>query len=280
LSDPRLTPARDDLAAAQLQGTIKAPRYVEGAVHQVRVGATPLREAPTHSSRLETQLLRGELFTIYDTVGGWAWGQAVQDNYVGYAELAAFSTAIIPPTHRVGVLRTLIFPAPDIKSSPPSFLSLNAKVTVEAVTGRFAKLAGGGYAIQAHLAALDAKVSDWVASAELFLHTPYLWGGKDSFGIDCSGLVQAALETGGVFALRDSDMQEASLGEEIPLSSDLSGLRRGDLVFWRGHVGIMASASELLHASGFHMMVSTEKLADAATRILPSDGPITSLRRV
>jgi len=277
VTDPRLTPARDDVAAAQLEGQVEAARYVQGVAHQVGVGATALREAPTHSSRLETQLLRGELFTIYDSVGGWAWGQAERDGYVGYAETGAFSAEIVPVTHRVSVLRTLVFPAPDIKSSPPYFLSLNAKVAVESVDGRFAKLAGGGFAIAAHLTPAAAITSDWATAAELFLHTPYLWGGKDSFGLDCSGLVQTALETGGIPAPRDSDLQEAALGRA--LSPD-SQLQRGDLVFWNGHVGIMRNETELLHASGFHMMVEIEPLADAIARITPTDGPVTSMRRL
>lgn len=279
MTDPRLTPARDDVAAAQLEGQVKAARYVQGVAHQVRVGATALREAPTHSSRLETQLMRGELFTIYDSVGGWAWGQRARDGYVGYAETGAFSAEIVPVTHRVAVLRTLVFPAPDIKSSPPFFLSLNAKVAVESVDGRFARLADGGFAIAAHLTPVDAVASDWVTAAELFLHTPYLWGGKDSLGLDCSGLVQTALETGGISAPRDSDMQEAALGRPLP-RGDFSRLQRGDLVFWNGHVGIMLSETELLHASGFHMMVEIEPLADAVARITPTDGPVTSIRRL
>jgi len=278
VSDPRLTPARADVAALSLKGTVAAARYAEGVTQQVWVGASALREAPTHASRLETQVLQGELFTVYDQAGGWCWGQAARDAYVGYVEAGDLTTQIIAPTHRVRVLRTLIFPAPDIKSSPPQFVSCNAKLAVESLSDRFAKLVGGGYAIAAHLAPLDEVRSDWVATAELFLRTPYLWGGKDSFGIDCSGLVQTALEAGGVSTPRDSDLQEAALGRALP--HDISKLQRGDLVFWPGHVGIMRSASDLLHASGFHMMVEAEPLAEAAARIARSDGPISSLKRL
>ena len=275
MSDKRLLPARADVAAAHLKGLVKAERYADGVAHQVRVGATSVREAPTHSSRLETQLLRGERFNVFDEANGWAWGQIVHDDYVGYVEAADLTQQIVSPTYRVSVLRTLVFPRADIKSSPPEFLSLNAKVAVESGEGRFAKLADGGYAIAAHLVPIDAKRDDWVSAAELLLNTPYLWGGRDSFGIDCSGLVQVALETAGVQALRDSDMQEAQLGLAVA-----EPYRRGDLVFWDGHVGIMLDADRLLHASGFHMCVVIEPLAEAVTRITPTDGPVRAVKRL
>ena len=278
MTDPRLTPAREDVAAAHLKGQVKAARYAGGVAHQGRVGASALRELPTHSSRLETQLLMGEVFTVYDQAAGWAWGQCERAGYVGYLDANDLEAPPRAPTHRVSVLRTLVFPAPDIKSAPPVFLSLNSKLCIERIEGRFAKIANGGYAIADHLAPIDAATKDWVATAELFLNTPYLWGGKDSFGLDCSGLVQAALETGGLLAPRDSDMQEAALGK--PLALELSSLRRGDLVFWAGHVGIMRDARQLLHASGHHMMVAIEPLAEAAARIALTDGGISAVKRL
>jgi cell wall-associated NlpC family hydrolase len=266
MNDPRLTPARSDVAAARLEGKVDAARFVEPRPRQVRVGASVLREAPSFVARLETQLLYGEVFDVYaDDEDGWVWGQARLDNYVGYARADSFDAEIHAPTHRVAMLRTLVFPEPDKKSQPPSPLSLNAKISVQApLENGFAPLSRGGWVYAAHLAPIDHVVRDWVASAELFVGQPYLWGGKDSSAVDCSGLVQSALETAGVKAPRDADMQEAVVGAEIARDSRL---QRGDLVFWPGHVGLMHSPTHLLHANAFHMQTVIEPLADAVARI-------------
>lgn len=265
MNDPRLTPARSDVAAAKLKGTIDAERFVEGVPHQVKVGASVLREAPSFVARLETQLLYGEIFDIYDQdEDGWVWGQAHLDGYVGYARAESFAADIHIPTHRVSVLRTLVFPEPDKKSQPPSPLSVNAKLTMTAMENGFAQLSRGGWVYAAHIAPIDAHVEDWVASAERFVGLPYLWGGKDSSAADCSGVVQTALETGGIVAPRDADMQETAVGQPIALDAPL---RRGDLVFWPGHVGLMRSSTELLHANAFHMQTVIEPLKDTVARI-------------
>jgi len=264
MTDRRLTPARSDVAAAKLKGKVDAARFVEAVPHQMRVGASVLREAPSFVARLETQLLYGEVFDVYDRDDdGWVWGQAQLDGYVGYARADSFAEDIETPTHRVAVLRTLVFPEPDKKSQPPSPLSLNAKLTIRSFENGFAEMSRGGWVYAAHLTPIDARVDDWVASAERFVGLPYLWGGKDSSAVDCSGLVQSALETGGVIALRDADMQEKTVGESIPLDS---ALQRGDLIFWPGHVGIMRSAHELLHANAFHMQTVIEPLSEAIAR--------------
>lgn len=275
MNDPRLTPARGDVAAMKLKSQVSAARFVEGVAHQVRVGASVLREAPSFVSRLETQLLHGEVFDVYDEADGWAWGQARLDGYVGYARIDCLDAREFhEPTHRVAMLRTLVFPEPDAKSQPPSPLSLNAKIAVGgSLQNGFAELTRGGWVHARHVAPIDAKVSDWVASAERFLGLPYLWGGKDSGGVDCSGLVQSALETAGIAAPRDADMQEAAVGRELPANSALA---RGDLVFWPGHVGAMRSATELLHANAYHMQTAIEPLAEAIARI----GVPRTLRRI
>lgn len=264
MTDPRLTPARSDVAAAKLKGKVEAARFVEPQPRQVRVGASVLREAPSFVARLETQLLYGEVFDVYDEdTEGWVWGQARLDGYVGYARADSFADDIETPTHRVAVLRTLVFPEPDKKSQPPSPLSLNAKLKIVVMENGFAGISRGGWVYAAHLAPIDTKVEDWVASAERFVGLPYLWGGKDSSALDCSGLVQTALESGGIAAPRDADMQEEGLGRAIPLDSQL---QRGDLIFWDGHVGLMRSSTELLHANGFHMQTVIEPLSETIAR--------------
>jgi cell wall-associated NlpC family hydrolase len=265
--DPRLTPARGDVAAAHLKGQVEAKRFAEGVAYQVLDGVCPLRQAPSLSARLETQLLYGEIFTVYDAKEGWAWGQCALDDYIGYAPLSALSAEIFEPTIRVATLRTAIFPAPNLKSQPHQIVSCNAKlshVEFDEDTG-FIRLPRGGWAAMAHLVPLGHKAIDWVARAERMHGAPYLWGGKDSIAVDCSGLIQSALETAGILAPRDTDMQQAALGQTI--EPDLSKLTRGDLVFWDGHVGVMRDASTLLHANGVHMQTVSEPLSEPIKRL-------------
>ena len=158
-------------------------------------------------------------------------------------------------------------------------LSLGARLTIVDVKDDFAVSEDGLYLWSRHLAELSAPEPDAVAVAERFLETPYLWGGRTSVGIDCSGLVQAALTAAGVPCPRDSDMQEATLGEAIAI--DAEPLARGDLVFWKGHVGIMRDPATLLHANGWHMKVVSEPLIQARERVASSSGgEVTSVRRL
>jgi cell wall-associated NlpC family hydrolase len=133
-----------------------------------------------------------------------------------------------------------------------------------------------GYLPARHLAPLDRVEPDFVAVAERFLGTPYLWGGKTNNGVDCSGLVQVALAACGMPCPRDSDMQERALGAPVALADS----RRGDLLFWKGHVAIVRDAATLLHANAFHMMVAVEPIAEALARIEAAGSPVTSVKRL
>ncbi len=275
--DRRLTPARADLAAEHLRGRVEAPRYAEGRAMQVIEASAPLRRAPQADAPLETEALHGESLTVYDEAEGWAWAQLDRDRYVGYLPLAALGAAA-SPTHKVAALRTHAYPGPSIKLSPRMALSLGARLTIVRRDGDFAVTEDGLHLWARHLAELGSREPDFVAVAERFLETPYLWGGRTSEGIDCSGLVQTALAAAGIAAPRDSDMLEASLG--APISID-EARTRGDLVFWKGHVGIMRDEATLLHANGWHMKVVSEKLAEARARIAASGGgEMTSVRRL
>jgi cell wall-associated NlpC family hydrolase len=279
--DRRITPARPDLAALFLKGQVEASQFVAGEAMQVVAGAVALRREPRPDAALDTEALMGEQVTIYERREGWAWGQLAGDGYVGYMADVALGTQVQATTHKVSAQRTFLYPGPSMKLPPLDVLSLGAQVTVSEISGNFARLASGACLWAAHLVPVDRHEPDFVTVAERFLHVPYLWGGKTSLGLDCSGLTQVALAAGGIASPRDSDQLEAAIGTALPLSDDLSGLKRGDLVFWKGHVGIMRDAQTLLHATGHSMTVLSEPLREARDRILTNSfGAITSIRRL
>jgi Bacterial dipeptidyl-peptidase Sh3 domain/NlpC/P60 family len=278
--DPRLTPARPDLAAEHLRGLVNAPRYATGRPKRVVAASAPLRRLPQGGAPLETEALHGESVMVYDESEGWAWVQLDRDSYVGYLPSAALA-APSEPTHRVAALRMHAYPGPNIKLPPQMALSLGAQLTIVGHEGDFAVSADGLHLWASQLAESWQREPDFVAVAERFLETPYLWGGRTSEGLDCSGLVQTALGAAGVLAPRDSDMQEVGLGEPIAVDDPRTPLERGDLVFWKGHVGIMRDAATLLHANGWHMKVVSEPLTQARDRIAASGGGhVTSVRRL
>jgi cell wall-associated NlpC family hydrolase len=278
--DRRLTPARADLAAEHLRGRIDAPRYAEGRAMRIIAASAPLRSSPQAEALLETEALFGEVVTVYDEGEGWAWAQLRRDQYVGYLPVVALG-APSAPTHRVAALRIHAYPGPAIKLPPRMPLSLGAQLRIARQDGDFAVSEDGLYLWSRSLAELNTNEPDWVAVAERFIETPYLWGGRTSEGIDCSGLVQTALMAGGIVSPRDSDMQEAMLGEVIAIDDLAAPLARGDLVFWKGHVGVMRDSLTLLHANGWHMKTVSEPLAQARERIAANGGgEVTSVRRL
>jgi cell wall-associated NlpC family hydrolase len=257
---------------------VNAERFSDGVAYQVSAGVAPVRGEARGVAMQETQLLFGEVFTVYDERDGWAWGQAARDGYVGYVDTDALSAPVVTPTHRVCALRTYLFSGPSIKTAPHFLLSLTAEVAVEDDDGKLARIARGGYVASRHLRPITEHASDWVAQAEMFLHAPYFWGGKESLGLDCSGLIQSAMVAAGLTCPRDSDMQEAALGTAIPI--DLALLQRGDLVFWKGHVGVMRDEKTLLHANAFHMATALEPLSVTVERLTPLVGPIRAIKRL
>jgi cell wall-associated NlpC family hydrolase len=276
--DRRLTPARADLAAEHLRGLVDAPRYAEGQGMRIIAASAPLRRDPQAEASLETEALFGEAVTVYDAREGWAWAQLERDQYVGYLPGATLGEPSAP-THRVAALRTHAFPGPAIKLPPRMALSLGAQLRIVRQDADFSVSEDGLYLWSRSVAELSANEPDWVAVAERFIETPYLWGGRTSEGIDCSGLVQTALMAGGIASPRDSDMMEASLGKRIALDDPTAPLARGDLIFWKGHVGIMRDPVTLLHANGWHMKTVSELLAQARGRIAANGGgAVTSVR--
>jgi cell wall-associated NlpC family hydrolase len=275
--DPRLTPARADLAAKELEGKVTAARYVEGRAYEVIEPQAPLRAEPAPDAPLATEALKGECVTIYDSNGeGWAWGQLAADGYVGWLPTNALAPAGPPPTHKVSALRTFAFPGRSIKQPPVEALPFGARLGIVRIEDRMAVTRSGVYVPAGHLAPVDVDEPDFVAVAERFLGSPYLWGGKSVLGLDCSGLVQVALAACGVACPRDSDMQKDALGVAV----DTSELLRGDLIFWKGHVAIVRDRNTLIHANAFHMAVAIEPIAEAFARVQDAGSKITSVQRI
>jgi cell wall-associated NlpC family hydrolase len=281
--DPRLNAFRPDLADRRLQGRVEAAAFVEGRPARVAIPVADLRRSPQPDAGIDTQLLSGEEVLVFDTTEGWAWVQAGYDGYVGYASADALSVATPEPTHVVVAQRSFVYPGPELKLPPSACHSMGAALAIVDVTEnrgtRYARLASGEALIAGHLKTLGSTAEDFVGVAETFLHTPYLWGGTSAFGLDCSGLIQLAMRMAGRPVPRDTDMQAGSIGEPIDPGEDFSELRRGDLVFWKGHVGIMRDGETLLHANGHTMTVASEPLASAVTRIAHLYGQPTGFRR-
>ncbi len=278
--DPRRNAFRSDLAAKGLEGVVKADRYVAGEAAVVARSSVPLRKLPDPSYGFETEALFGEQITIFDEAGGWAWIQLARDGYVGYVPSDALRRGIAWPTHRIHSLGTFVYGAPDIKSPPLLYLAMNALLTVSGGDERFLELEGGAYVYARHATVVARHARDFVEIAERFIGTPYLWGGRTHIGLDCSGLVQTSLLAAGIIAPRDTDMQQAELGESVSIDDDLEGFTRGDLVFWKGHVGLMIDSVLMVHANAHHMQVALEPLHEAAQRIRKASGEIVAVKRL
>jgi cell wall-associated NlpC family hydrolase len=275
--DPRVTPARPDLAAKHLEGEIEARRFVQGTLREVVAPQAPVRHAPSHEAPLDTEALKGERVTVYEEDGeGWSWVQLSGDGYVGWMPSEALGAPGPAATDKVSVLRTLAFPGPSIKLPPVEALSLGCTLAIAGREGEFAITSSGRYLPAKHVAPLSAKEPDFVAVAERFIGVPYLWGGKTSFGLDCSGLVQVSLTAAGVKCPRDSDMQEKALGSALPLDAKF---RRGDLLFWPGHVAIVRDADTIVHANAFAMATALEPLKDALARIEQAGSRLRTVKR-
>jgi len=219
----------------------------------------------------QTQMIFGDHVRVFEEMDGWSWVQAERDDYTGYVSSAALEQPAGTETHLVIVPRTFVYPGADLRFPHTKALSLGSRVRIvgaaETRGTKYALLESGEALIASHLVPIGDHAADYVAVAETLLHTPYLWGGTSGFGIDCSGLVQLSMWVAGRNVLRDSDMQQNTLGEIVEPDASYSNLKRGDLVFWKGHVAICASPDTLIHASGHTMTVTLEPLQEAIKRI-------------
>jgi hypothetical protein len=265
--DPRLTLARPDLAADDLEGRLDARRFERPRRMQVSVPAAAIRREPRPDAEQLDQVLLGERFDVLEIRDGYAWGQAVRDGYVGHLAFGALAPEGAPPTHWVRVPLTYGFESPTIKSRPTGPISLNSLVTVTAREGRLVQCDAGFWLPESHLSPLGEVAADPAGIAEAHLGAAYLWGGREGCGIDCSGLILQSLLACGRACPRDSDLQRA-LGAPVAAGD----LERGDLVFWKGHVAILVDGVQIIHANAHHMAVAQEPLREAIERIRSTGG--------
>lgn len=281
--DRRLNAYRPDLADERLRGRVNAARFVGGRRMRVTTPVLDVLSQPRFDAGLDTQMLAGETVAVFDEAEGFAWVQGERDGYVGYVAADALAPPGPEPTHVVAVPRTFAYRQPDMNTRVAAACSLGAAVSVTgSATTRgtdYALLGDGTALVAAHLRPVGIPAADWVAEAEALERTPYLWGGSSAFGIDCSGLVQLSMRMAGRSVPRDTDMQAGSIGNLLSIGEDLSGLARGDLVFWKGHVAIMTDGRSIIHANGHTMAVAREPLRAAVERIAYLYGRPTAFRR-
>lgn len=279
MPDPNVNAYRPDLASERLRGIVAAERYAEGERRQARQGTVPMRDAPAPDACQVSELLFGEEFVVLDEADGWVWGQCVDDDYVGYAAADAFRAEPLAPTHKIGALKAHVFSEPDLKSLPLDSISLGSRVAITDRSGNYARLADGGWLHQVALAPLDGTEPDFVATALRFMGVPYLWGGRSALGLDCSGLAQVTLTQAGIACPRDTYMQVDTVGESA--ASD-GPYRRGDLVVFPNHCGLMIDENEMVHANATAMCVSIDPLSRVVEIVKgESDGVgIIGVRRI
>ena len=280
--DYRRIPARPDLAALHLKGQVEAASFVAGERREVMAPALPLKKEPGFDKPLETEAVRGEYVMVYEAnEEGWSWGQLERDGYVGWLPSEWLVLPGPPHTHRIAALRSFAYPGPSMKLPATGAYSIGSRLSIIETKDGFARTQDGLFFYADHLAPVDVCEPDFVAVAERFLHIPYLWGGRTSLGLDCSALVQVSLDAAGIDAPRDSDMQAAELGVPVEIVPGFTNLKRGDLIRWKGHCGIMLDETRLLHANGHHMMVLIEDLGEAVQRIAEkSYGAVTGIARL
>lgn len=271
----RVNAVRRDIADVALAGRLFAPHYACAQIFGCADAFAMVRSAPDAGAEAVSQLLHGEGFAVLDIAGGWAWGYCGHDHYVGYVPAGALA-APVAATHAVSAPLALVFAAPDIKSEVVARWPMGARFAGEERNGFIA--CDAGYLHRRHVAAVDAAEPDPVAVAERLIGAPYLWGGRGGGGVDCSGLIQLALGRAGIGVPRDTDQQLAAAGDEIPPDEPL---RRGDMIFFPSHVGLMADTERVIHANAYTMDVTIEPLADLVARLAPNhDRPITGRRRL
>ena len=276
--DPREHAFRPTIAASYLKGLVTADCFSDGVLYRVTTNVLALKNKPAEEAELATELLFGETFIVYENLGQWAWGQSQTDGYVGFAKFNGLSKDVIRATHEVGVLKTFVYKEPDIKSPVLRCLVMGSRVSIKEENENFLGLKDAGWIVGRHLADNNNKELDFISVARKYIGTPYLWGGRSSYGLDCSALVQISLSRIGILTPRDTDQQERNTGTFC--GRDVQEANEGDLLYTKGHVAIVSTVNSVIHANAYHMQVVEEPLKVFISRIDANNDQITSIKRL